>query len=147
MKIGIVADHRGYILKSKLVEKLKKEYEVVDLGCQKGEKADFTDYAFLIGKKLQNNEIDLAIAICGTGIGMSIALNKMKNVMCAKINNILEAKRAKEHNHANAIAIGAEITSYHKAFKMIKTFINEKTNNEDKYLKRINQINTYQEEQ
>lgn len=78
---------------------------------------------------------------------MSIALNKMKNVMCAKINNVLEAKRAKEHNHVNAIALGAETTSYRKAFKMIKIFINEKTNNEEKYLKRINQINTYQEEQ
>lgn len=143
MKIGIVSDHRGFILKEKLVETLQKEFDIIDFGCLKEERVDFTDYAFLIGEKIQKNEIDLAIAICGTGIGMSIALNKMKNVMCAKINNDLEAKRAKEHNHVNALALGAETTSYRKALKMIKTFLKEKENNDEKYLKRIEKINSY----
>jgi len=147
MKIGIVSDHRGYLLKKELIRELKKEYLIIDEGCNSEESVDFPDYALILGKRLQQKEIDLGIAICGTGIGMSIALNKMNGIMCAKINSIEEAHLAKEHNHVNALALGANDMDFNTAYAMIQEFIKTKENNNKKYLQRIEKIQKYQEEQ
>lgn len=136
MKIGIASDHRGYELKKEIIENIK---DIKDYGTFGQERVDFPDYAKSLGDAINNKEIDLGIAICGTGIGISIALNKIKNIMCAKIDSIEDAKMAKEHNHANAIAFKAS-TDLNTALKMIDTFINTKSNNEEAYLRRINKI-------
>ncbi len=136
MKIGIASDHRGYELKKEIIENIK---DIKDYGTFSEERVDFPDYAKSLGDAINNKEIDLGIAICGTGIGISIALNKIKNIMCAKIDSIEDAKMAKEHNHANAIAFKAS-TDLNTALKMIDTFINTKSNNEEAYLRRINKI-------
>ena len=136
MKIGIASDHRGYELKKEIIENIK---DIKDYGTFSKERVDFPDYAKSLGDAINNKEIDLGIAICGTGIGISIALNKIKNIMCAKIDSIEDAKMAKEHNHANAIAFKAS-TDLNTALKMIDTFINTKSNNEEAYLRRINKI-------
>ena len=145
MKIGIASDHRGYVLKKEIIKELKNEYEIIDFGTDSEERVDYPDYAFKLGKAIQNKDIDLGIAICGTGIGISIALNKVKGVLCAKISNKEEAKLAKEHNHANAIAFSG-LTKIEEAKEMILTFLNSKPNNEQAHLDRINKILKYEEE-
>lgn len=145
MKIGIASDHRGYVLKKEIIKELKNEYEIIDFGTDSEERVDYPDYAFKLGKAIQNKDIDLGIAICGTGIGISIALNKVKGVLCAKISNKEEAKLAKEHNHANAIAFSGS-TKIEEAKEMILTFLNSKPNNEQAHLERINKILKYEEE-
>lgn len=145
MKIGIASDHRGYVLKKEIIKELKNEYEIIDFGTDSEERVDYPDYAFKLGKAIQNKDIDLGIAICGTGIGISIALNKVKGVLCAKISNKEEAKLAKEHNHANAIAFSGS-TKIEEAKEMILTFLNSKPNNEQAHLDRINKILKYEEE-
>lgn len=145
MKIGIVSDHRGVKLKKQIKEYLtKKNYIVEDYGTNDSEQVDFPQYAFILGDNLNNKNVDLGIAICGTGIGMSIALNKVKGVMCAKIDNIKDAKYAKEHNNANAIAISAN-NSFFKTIKLLLTFLNSKKNENTKYQKRINMIKEYED--
>ena len=145
MKIGIASDHRGYVLKKEIIKELKNEYEIIDFGTDSEERVDYPDYAFKLGKAIQNKDIDLGIAICGTGIGISIALNKVKGVLCAKISNKEEAKLAKEHNHANAIAFSGS-TKIEEAKEMILTFLNSKPNNEQAHLDRINKILKYEED-
>ena len=94
IKIGFASDHRGYELKQKLIDYFKKEKDISDItdcGTNSTDSADYPDYAYLLGKEIQDKNIDFGIAICGSGIGISIALNKMKGVYCAKVNNALEA--------------------------------------------------------
>lgn len=143
MKIALASDHRGYKLKQELIEYLKTKYEIIDLGTNSEESTDFPKYGILLGESIQQKEADLGIAICGTGIGISIAANKVKGIMCAKINNEEEAKLAKEHNNANIIALSGKIP-LEKAKKMIEIFINSTPNQETKYQRRINQILEYE---
>lgn len=143
MKIALASDHRGYKLKQELIEYLKTKYEIIDLGTNNEESTDFPKYGILLGETIQKKEADLGIAICGTGIGISIAANKVKGIMCAKINNEEEAKLAKEHNNANVIALSGK-TPLEQAKKMIEIFINSNPNKEEKYQRRINQILEYE---
>lgn len=145
MKIGITSDHRGIILKEKIVKYLKQSgFETKDYGTNSFESVDFPEYAFKLGEEIINNKIDLGIAICGTGIGMSIALNKVKGVMCAKIDNINDAIYAKKHNNANALAISAN-NSLFKIKKMLKAYLLSNHEKDEKYERRINQIKEYEE--
>ena len=110
MKIGICSDHRGVYMKRILVEYLEHEgYEIVDFGTDTTDSVDFPEYAFKLGDSLIKKKINRGIAICGTGIGMSIALNKVKGVYCAKVNNINEVVLCRQHNDANVIAISADL--------------------------------------
>jgi ribose 5-phosphate isomerase B len=145
MKIAIASDHRGYELKEYLIAKLSinEEIKVLDLGTNSTESVDFPIYGIKLGETIKNKEADLGIAICGTGIGISIAANKVKGVMCAKINNEKEARLAKEHNNANVIALSGE-TDPTEAFNMIVTFLNSKPNQEEKYQRRIEEILNYE---
>ncbi len=146
MKIGLASDHRGINLKNKIKKYLEsKNYEIIDYGTDTEENVDYTKYAFILGESIKDKQIDLGIAICGTGIGMSIALNKVKNVMCAKISNKEEAYYAKKHNNANVIALSSKINII-KIKKMIEIFLNTPYEKEKKYQKRINDIKKYEEE-
>lgn len=145
MKIGITSDHRGYKLKEYLKKQLKYRFDIVDLGPTSKDNVDFPKYAFDLCEKVNKKEIEFGIAICGTGIGMSIACNKQKGIYCAKINNVKEAKLAKEHNDANVIAISGN-TYLFKAKRMIIKFLKTEFNSEDEtYQKRINDIKELEE--
>ena len=143
MTIAMASDHRGYKLKQEIIENLQKEYQILDLGTSSEESVDFPKYGIALGEAIKNKKADLGIAICGTGIGISIAVNKVKGVMCAKISNIEEAKLAKEHNNANVIALSGK-TPKEEALKMIEEFLKSVPNKEEKYQRRINQIKEYE---
>ena len=88
MKIGIASDHRGYNLKAKLIKYLsKKGYEAIDYGTDSSESVDYPDFAFKLGEEYNKESFDYGIAICGNGIGISIACNKVKGVRCAKVDS------------------------------------------------------------
>ena len=139
MKVGIASDHRGVYLKTELVEYLEHNgYEVINYGTDTMESVDFPQYAFKLGEAITKKKVDVGIAICGTGIGMSIALNKVKGVYCAKISNISEAVLCRSHNDANAIAISAD-TDEEQAKSMIDKFLTTPFSNVDKYVRRNQQ--------
>lgn len=146
-KIGIVSDHRGVDLKEKIKKYLlNKNYQVEDYGTNSYESVDYPKYALLLGENLKEQKVDLGIAICGTGIGMSIALNKVKKVMCAKIDNINDAYYAKNHNNVNALAISAN-NSFYKTKKMLNTYLNANVSDDKKHQNRVNMIKKYEEKQ
>ena len=145
MKIALASDHRGYDLKTYLIKELEKQYQILDLGTNSTDSVDFPIYGIKLGEALKNKEADLGIAICGTGIGISIVANKVKGVMCAKISDEEEARLAKEHNNANVIALSGTLDPQ-KALKMIEVFLKTKPNIEEKYQRRIEEILNYENE-
>ena len=140
MKVGITNDHRGVYLKRILVEYLDHSgYDVVDYGTATDESVDFPEYAFKLGDGMKKKEVDCGIAICGTGIGMSIALNKVKGIYCAKISNINEAVLCRSHNNANAIAMSADIDD-DLAKSMVDKFLMTPHLTDEKYARRNKMI-------
>ena len=146
MKIGIANDHRGYKLKTKLIPYLqKKGYEVEDYGALSTESVDYSDYGILLGEKVRDKEVDFGIAICGSGIGISIACNKVKGVRCAKVNTPKEAKLTRLDNNANVIALSEKLYLF-EAKDIIDTFLNTKYQPEERFERRINKITKYEEQ-
>lgn len=140
IKIGIVSDHRGFNAKERLKEYFDEiDITIIDYGTNSSESVDFPIYAKKLGEAIQNSEIDFGIAICGTGIGMSIALNKMKGVYCAKVSNESEAILSRSHNDANVIAMSEEI-DYDLMKKIVNSFITTPFSNINKYIRRNNMI-------
>lgn len=146
MKLGFASDHRGYKLKEALKEAFQKEnIEVVDFGTNSEESTDYPDYAFKVSKAVVNKEVDYGVAICGSGIGISIACNKVKGIRCAKVDSIEDVLATRNDNDANIIAFG-ERMPYEKAYECVKTFINTPASLEEKHVRRRNKIKEYEEQ-
>jgi len=140
MKIGITNDHRGVKQKEILTKYLEEQgYDIIDYGTNTEEAVDFPDYAFKLGDAVISNEVDLGVAICGTGIGMSIALNKMKGIYCAKCCSVSDAIMSKAHNDANVIAISEDV-SEDILYSMVDKFIETPFSNIGRYINRNDKI-------
>lgn len=124
MIIAIANDHAATDYKLELVEFLKSEgHEVLNLGTDDHLSVDYPNFAHAVGKAILNNEADFGILICGTGIGISIAANKMKGIRAALVNNEYCARLSRLHNNANVIALGARVTGIELAKSCIKAFL------------------------
>ncbi|MDD6757542.1 MAG: RpiB/LacA/LacB family sugar-phosphate isomerase [bacterium] len=144
LKIGIASDHRGYILKKQLIDRLMEEYDITDCGTTSTESVDYPDYAFKLGNLVADKDVDFGIAICGTGIGISIACNKVKGIRCAKVDTLEEAISTRVDNDSNIIAFG-ENMPLEKALELIKTFIKTNASNEEKHVRRRQKISEYED--
>lgn len=143
MKICIGSDHKGFKYKKTLIEFLKKKgYEVTDFGTLSEEATDYPIYAFKVGESVRDKENELGILICGTGIGMSIACNKVKGVRCAKVSSKEEAYLTRFHNNANVIALSSNL-SFSKLKKIVITFLEVPFSNEERHIRRIEMIENY----
>lgn len=138
MTIGLASDHRGYRAKKFLKDSLYM-YEVIDYGTDTEDSVDFPEYAMKLGTAVQSGEVQLGIAICGTGIGMSITLNKMKGIYCAKVSSVSEAILSKSHNNANVIALSEELPE-DVMLEIVQKFLETPFSNVSKYVRRNNMI-------
>ena len=144
MKIGIATDHHGVELKQILTDFLKdKGYNVIDYGTNSLEMVDYPDYAFILGENVVNKNVDFGVAICGSGIGISIACNKVKGIFCAKVSNKEEAYYTRNDNNSNIVAF-SEKTNKEEALEIVKTFVETPFSNEERHLRRINKIKEYE---
>ena len=103
MRLGLASDHRGFTLKEQIKETLKDKYneiEIIDYGTDNTESTDYPDYAFKLGEAVANNKVDFGVAICRTGIGISIACNKVKGIRCAKVDSVEDAVATRNDNDA-----------------------------------------------
>ena len=107
MKLAIATDHRGRDLKLEIIDKLKEEFDIIDCSIENYDTDDYPDFAFATCKKVIDKDADFGVLICGTGIGMSIAANKVRGIRCALVHNENEARLSKEHNGANVLAFGS----------------------------------------
>jgi len=142
MVIGLASDHHGIEKRKKLVKYIEKlGHKTIDYGSN-GENADYPLYAFKLGEDVASSKLDRGILICGTGIGMSIAANKVKGVRCARIASIKDAFLSAGHNHANIIAFSANISLF-KMKKMVKKYISTIPFKEERHLRRVDMIDNY----
>lgn len=138
MKVYIGSDHNGVFVKNSLITYLNNQnFEVIDCGSNL-EKSDYPEVAFLVGKSICSS--DFGILICGTGIGMSIACNKVKGIRCAKVSSVDEAILSRKHNNANVIAIAKDIADINN---VINCFLNTEFSNELRHINRIEMIDRY----
>lgn len=144
MKIGIGSDHGGYLVKEEIKKYLKDKYELIDFGTTSTDSVDYPKYAFLVGEAIQKKEIEKGILICTTGIGMSIACNKVHGVRCAKADNIEEARLTREHNNSNVIALSAK-KGIEEIKQMIDIFLTTEFSNEERHSRRNHMVDTYGE--
>lgn len=127
MKIAIGSDHAGFALKEFLKKKLSDSgLEIIDVGTFSEESVDYPDYAEKVGKMVAEKEADFGILVCGTGIGMSIAANKLPGIRAAVCSNLFQAIMARRHNDANVLCIGSRVTGDEHALMIAQTFLSEK---------------------
>lgn len=110
MKVAIASDHGGVNLRKEimdLMDELGIEYE--DFGCEGTGSVDYPDYALPVAERVASGEFDRGILICGTGIGMSIAANKVKGIRCALVHDVFSAKATRQHNDTNVLAMGERV--------------------------------------
>ena len=139
-KVILASDHAGFKLKEEIKKFLiKKRKKVLDLGTKNTSSVDYPDYAHLLSKKMKKSKNQFGILICGTGVGMSMAANKHKNIRAALCYNIKSTKLSRQHNNANVMTIGARLTKKNIALKCISTFL--KTDFDGgRHLRRIKKI-------
>lgn len=124
MRIAIASDHAAIELKAELKEwLLELGYEVADLGPHSGESVDYPDYGYKLAAVVAEGTADRGIALCGSGIGISISVNRHPQVRCALVSEPLSAALAREHNDANCIALGARLTGIEMARACVETFL------------------------
>lgn len=139
--IGIGCDHGGYELKNEIIAYLKsKNIEVKDFGTHSTEAVDYPVYAKAVAHAVVNGECEKGILICGTGIGISIAANKVPGIRCALCHDCFSAEATRLHNDTNIVALGARVVGPGLAIKIVETFLSTDFSHEARHIARINQI-------
>lgn len=146
MKVAVASDHGGVHIRAeviKLLEEMGIDYE--DFGCHCETSVDYPDYALPVAEKVANGEFDRAILICGTGIGMSIAANKVKGVRCSLCHDVYSARLTREHNDANVLAMGERVIGPGLATEIAKVWLTTEFTG-GRHARRIGKISDYEKD-
>ena len=139
-KIYISSDHAGFKLKEAIKDYLsKKNIKFQDLGPNNNDRVDYPDFAHKVARKVKTNKKNVAILVCGSGMGMSIAANRHKNIRAAQCFNLKSTKLSRLHNDANVITLGSRLLSKKNALNCISVFLNTKFEG-GRHTKRIRKI-------
>ena len=138
-KIYIASDHAGFKLKSCILSKFVNKKKIIDLGPKSNISVDYPDYAKKLSKKIASDKGNLGILICGSGMGMAITANKIKNVRAALCYSNKNTKLSRLHNNANIITLGERLISKNKAINLIKIFLRTKFEG-GRHLRRIKKM-------
>ena len=140
MKIFISSDHAGFSLKNYIFENLKKKnYKITNLGPFSGKSVDYPIFAKKLANKVSKNKTSFGILVCGSGTGMAMAANKVKNIRAAMCYNVKNTKLSRLHNNANIITVGSRLTNKNLAFKLVNIFLKTKFEG-GRHLRRIKKI-------
>lgn len=141
MKVAIGSDHGGFALKEQIVAHLKeKGYEVEDFGTHTTDSCDYPDYGVLAAKAVADGTCDKGIVVCTTGIGISMAANKIKGVRCGLCHDVTTARLTREHNDANVLALGGGFIAPFLGLEMVDVFLTTPFSNEEKHIRRIDKV-------
>ncbi len=124
MNLIIGCDHAGYILKEEVKKYLiDKGFTVEDVGCYSEESANYPEYGYKVGQGVAKGKANFGIVICGSGIGISIAANKVKGIRCANVNTVELAVLSRQHNNANVLALGGRFVEKDLALQIVDAFL------------------------
>jgi ribose 5-phosphate isomerase B len=139
--IALGCDHGGYDLMREIIEHLEeRKIEYKYFGVEENISCDYPVYAKMVAQAVVNKSCELGILICGTGIGISIAANKVKGVRCALCHDVFSAEATKQHNNANILAMGGRVVGAGVAIKVVDTFLDTPFSNEERHNRRISMI-------
>ncbi|PBH04965.1 ribose 5-phosphate isomerase B [Clostridioides difficile] len=146
MKIGLGCDHGGYKLKKEIISYLEgKGIECVDYGTNNAtDSVDYPVYGEIVANSVINKEVDYGILCCGTGIGISLAANKVPGIRCAVVSDVFSAKMSKAHNDANMLSLGERVLGKGLALEIVEAWINTDFEG-DRHARRVNMIKSIEE--
>ncbi len=146
--IAIGSDHGGFDLKEQVKQHLRdKGYEVKDFGCFDKSSVDYPDFGIAAARAVANGECEKGIVVCTTGIGISIAANKVKGIRCALCSDTLSAKMTRLHNDANMLALGGGMVGVNLGLDIVDTFLGTPFSGEEKHARRIRKIAEAEEQE
>ena len=140
MKIAIGSDHAGYELKAHLIRVLGHDHTFVDIGTDTADSVDYPDYAFKVAGMVTRGEVDRGILLCGTGVGMSVAANKVEGVRAALAFDLYTAMQSRRHVDTNILVLGALVTGKGLAVEMVKAWIETPFEGGERHERRIGKI-------
>ena len=141
MRISIGCDHGALALKNKMVAHLtKKGYDVKDCGTYTADSCDYPDFAAVAAKAVASGECEKGIVLCTTGIGVSIAANKVKGIRCALLSDVMSARLTREHNDTNMMAIGAGVVGEMMALEILDTWLETEFSHNERHQRRIDKV-------
>jgi ribose 5-phosphate isomerase B len=147
MRVAIGCDHAGFIIKEAVIKAVRDAgHDPIDLGTTNTERVDFPDYAEKVGKAIINGQADRGIAICGSGVGVCITVNKMKGIYGGLISNVYSAHQGVEHDAMNVMCLAGQVIGPALAQELVASFLNAKPWDEDRYKNRIKKIKQIEEE-
>ena len=141
MMISIAADHGGFALKEHIKAYLTaKGYDVKDCGTYTADSCDYPDFAAVAAKAVASGECEKGIVLCTTGIGVSIAANKVKGIRCALLSDVMSARLTREHNDTNMMAIGAGVVGEMLALEILDTWLETEFSHNERHQRRIDKV-------
>ncbi len=146
MRIALGSDHAGFELKAVLAKSLADwGYETLDLGTDNAnDSVDYPDFGAAVGRSVASGSCDLGVAVCGSGIGIAIAANKVPGVRAAVVHDVTSAHLAREHNHANVLCLGSRLTGATVAVEALEAWLNA-TPSEGRHISRIAKLDQLDE--
>ncbi|KYD19014.1 Ribose 5-phosphate isomerase B [Parageobacillus caldoxylosilyticus] len=144
MKVAIASDHGGIHIREEIKQLMDEMgIEYIDLGCNCETSVDYPDYAIPVAEKVARGEVDRGILICGTGIGMTIAANKVKGIRCALCHDVYSAKLTRQHNDSNILAMGERVIGPGLAREIAKAWLTTEFEG-GRHARRIGKISEYE---
>ena len=141
MKIAIGCDHGALALKNKVVSHLEQRgFEVKDFGTHTPDSCDYPDFAGAAARAVASGECDRGIVLCTTGIGVSIAANKVRGIRCALLSDLMSARLTREHNDTNMMAIGAAVVGEGLALEIVDTWLDTEFSHNERHQRRIDKV-------
>ena len=141
MKIAIGCDHGGYLLKQDVLIWMEEhDIDFEDFGCYNRDSVDYPAYGEKVGRAVASGEADFGIVICTTGIGISIAANKVKGIRCALLHETWSAKMTRLHNDTNVMALGAGVVGKNLALEIVDTWIGTEFSHDERHQRRIDKM-------
>ena len=141
MKISIACDHGALALKNTVAEHLRRQgHEVLDFGTHTLDSCDYPDFAAPAAKAVADGTCDKGIVMCTTGIGMSIAANKVDGIRCALLSDLMSARLTREHNDTNMMALGAGVVGQMLALQIVDTWLGTEFSGGDRHVRRIEKV-------
>lgn len=141
MRVAVACDHAGFPLKGTVSEAVRNAgHEVIDLGIFEAETSDYPDDAERAGKALQSGQADRAIVVCGSGVGVCIAANKMKGVYAGVCHDTYSARQGVEHDNMNMLCLGGKIVGAEVAKELVNAFLSARFSEEERHRRRVMKI-------
>jgi ribose 5-phosphate isomerase B len=142
MRIAIGADHGGYPLNERVIKELDAAgHEIVDFGTHVGSRPDdYPDYALKVGEAVRDNQADIGILICGSGVGASVAANKLTGIRAALCGDTYSAHQSREHDNCNVLCLGARVTGEELALELVRAFVAARFTGEERHLRRLAKV-------